>query len=117
MNHKYLIYKHLLKLGVPMNLKGYKYIAEAISMVLTCPEVANRFTTVVYPTIGQRLNSTGSRVERAIRCAIEAVFSNTDMDVLYEYFGNVISQKRGKVTNSQFIMAVVEKIRLEEYDD
>lgn len=117
MNRKHLIYKHLLELGVPMNLKGYKCMVEAIDMVLICPEVVNRFTTVVYPTVGQRLDSTGSRVERAIRHAVEVVFSNTDVDVLYEYFGNAISQKRGKVTNSQFIMAVAEKIRMEEHDD
>lgn len=117
MDRKHLIYNHLLKLGVPVHLKGYKYMAEAIDMVLNCPEVTNRFTTVVYPTVGLRMGSTGSRVERAIRHAIEVVFSNTDVDVLYEYFGNTINQKKGKVANSHFIMAVAERIRLEENDD
>lgn len=86
-------------------------------MLLTCPESANMLTAVVYPTVGLRYNTRGNNVERAIRTAIEYVFSNTDMEVLYGYFGNSVNRQRGKATNGHFIVTLAERVRLEEQND
>lgn len=117
MDRRSRICQHMLRLGVPAHRRGYRYIVEAVDMLLTCPESVNRLTAVVYPTVGLRYNTNGNNVERAIRTAVEYVFSNTDMEVLYEYFGNSVDQQRGKATNGHFIMTLAERVRLEEHND
>lgn len=107
-----IIYKQLKHLGVPANLLGYRYLQEAMSIVLEDPEIINQITKKVYPKVAEICDSTSSRVERDIRYAVEYVFEHTDYNVLYRYFGNTNSNS-GKLTSVRFIAGVAEYIKME----
>ena len=113
MSYEVPIYQSLKLLGVPASLKGYRYLTKALTMELETPGAINRMTKHMYPEIAKVFNTTASSVERAIRHAVEVVFDRTDPNVVYDFFGNVESM-RGKLTNTQFIAAVAEHIRMED---
>lgn len=113
MSYDVPIYKSLKLLGVPASLKGYRYLIKALTMELENPGAIDRMTKYMYPEIAKAFDTTASGVERAIRHAVEIVFDRTDPNVTYDYFGNVESMK-SKLTNTQFIAAVAEHIRMED---
>lgn len=113
MSYDVPIYQSLKLLGVPASLKGYRYLTKALTMELESPGAIDHMTKYLYPEIAKECETTASRVERAIRHAIETVFDRTDPGVIYDYFGNVSSMS-GKLTNTQFIAAVAEHIRMED---
>ena len=112
-----LVYHHLKQLGVPASIKGYRYLSDAIVHAIRDPEVFGAITKRLYPAIAANNGTTASRVERDIRHAIEHVFDTTDPEVLRHYFGNTMSMRTGKLTNSQFMAGVAEYIRMEEEYD
>ncbi len=102
----------LHQIGVPAHIKGYHYLREAIVMSVNNNEVINSVTKILYPTVAKRHKTTSSRVERAIRHAIEVAWDRGDVDVLNSYFGYTIQNNRGKPTNSEFIAMIADKLRL-----
>lgn len=112
--HDKEIYKVLRDLGVPAHLKGYTYVCKVINLVMERPELMSSFVRNVYGIAARDLGTTPTRIERAIRHAIAYVFTNTDTDVLYQYFGHTISLKSGKVTNKCFVATIAEYIKLRE---
>lgn len=100
------------ELGVPAHIKGYQYLRDAIIMSVDNPEMMNSVTKVLYPTVAKHFDTTASRVERAIRHAIEVAWDRGDIDVLSAYFGYTIQNSRGKPTNSEFIAMIADKLRL-----
>jgi two-component system response regulator (stage 0 sporulation protein A) len=100
-------------LGVPANIKGYLYLREAIELVINDIELLGSITKKVYPHVSESFKTTPSRVERAIRHAIEVTWDRGNMQALNNYFGNTVSAKSGKATNSQFIARIADKLRLE----
>ena len=101
------------EIGVPAHIKGYQYLRDAIIMSVDNREVINSITKVLYPTIAKMNKTTPSRVERAIRHAIEVAWSRGKMDTIDELFGYTIHTGKGKPTNSEFIALIADKIRLE----
>ena len=106
----------ILQLGVPAHIKGYKYIRDSIILAVNDPDVINGITKVMYPTVAKINSTTASRVERAIRHAIEVAWDRGNIDVLNAYFGYTVHSLRGKPTNSEFIAMIADKIRLQEKD-
>lgn len=102
----------LLDLGVPCHIKGYPYLITAIGAVVENPELVNAVTSVLYPMVAISHNTTGSRVERAIRHAIECGWDRGDLEVMQHYFGNTISISKGKPTNSEFIARLANVVRM-----
>ena len=100
------------ELGVPAHIKGYQYLRDAIILSVNSPEMMNSVTKVLYPTVAKHFSTTSSRVERAIRHAIEVAWDRGDIDVLSAYFGYTIQNSRGKPTNSEFIAMIADKLRL-----
>ena len=100
------------EIGVPAHIKGYQYLRDAIIMSVDNREVINSITKVLYPTIAKMNKTTPSRVERAIRHAIEVAWSRGKMDTIDELFGYTIHTGKGKPTNSEFIALIADKIRL-----
>lgn len=100
-------------IGVPAHIKGYHYLREAIMLSVKDGEVINSVTKLLYPTVAKKHNTTSSRVERAIRHAIEVAWDRGDLDVLNSYFGYTIQNNRGKPTNSEFIAMISDKLRLQ----
>lgn len=100
------------EIGVPAHIKGYQYLREAIMMSVRDGEMLNSITKVLYPTIAKKYQTTSSRVERAIRHAIEVAWSRGNMETLDALFGYTISIGKGKPTNSEFIALITDKIRL-----
>ncbi|MBQ8767519.1 MAG: sporulation transcription factor Spo0A [Clostridia bacterium] len=100
------------QLGVPAHIKGYLYLREAIILSINDSEMMSSVTKVLYPTVAKRYSTTSSRVERAIRHAIEVAWDRGDVDVLSSYFGYTIHNERGKPTNSEFIAMISDKLRL-----
>ncbi len=100
------------QIGVPAHIKGYQYLREAIKCSITDPEMLNSVTKILYPTVAKTFSTTSSRVERAIRHAIEVAWDRGDVDVLSSYFGYTIQSQRGKPTNSEFIAMIADKLRL-----
>lgn len=100
------------QIGVPAHIKGYHYLREAIMLSIKNEEVINSITKLLYPTVAKKFSTTSSRVERAIRHAIEVAWDRGDLDVLNAYFGYTINNDRGKPTNSEFIAMIADKIRL-----
>ena len=98
---------------VPAHIKGYQYLRDAIIMSVTDMEMLNSITKILYPTIAKQHQTTPSRVERAIRHAIEVAWSRGKMDTIEELFGYTVSGGKGKPTNSEFIALIADKIRLE----
>lgn len=101
------------EIGVPAHIKGYQYLREAIMMSVMDIEMLNSITKILYPTIAKRFQTTPSRVERAIRHAIEVSWSRGKMDTIDALFGYTIHNGKGKPTNSEFIALIADKIRLE----
>lgn len=101
------------EIGVPAHIKGYQYLREAIIMSVTDMEMLNSITKILYPGIAKTFQTTPSRVERAIRHAIEVAWSRGKMDTIDELFGYTIHNGKGKPTNSEFIALIADKIRLE----
>ncbi len=101
------------EVGVPAHIKGYQYLRDAIIMSVNDMEMLNSITKILYPTIAKRHQTTPSRVERAIRHAIEVAWSRGKMDTIDELFGYTVSGGKGKPTNSEFIALIADKIRLE----
>ncbi|MBS5652387.1 sporulation transcription factor Spo0A [uncultured Eubacterium sp.] len=99
--------------GVPAHIKGYQYLREAIIMSVNDTEMLNSITKILYPTIAKKYQTTSSRVERAIRHAIEVAWNRGRMDTIDELFGYTINAEKGKPTNSEFIALIADKIRLE----
>lgn len=100
------------QIGVPAHIKGYQYLREAIILSINDNEMMNSVTKVLYPTVAKTFSTTSSRVERAIRHAIEVAWDRGDVDVLSSYFGYTIQNSRGKPTNSEFIAMISDKLRL-----
>ncbi len=100
-------------LGVPAHIKGYIYIREAIELVINDIEYLGAVTKELYPSVAEKYNTTASRVERAIRHAIEVSWDRGNITALNKYFGNTVSANSGKPTNSQFIAKIADKLRLE----
>lgn len=100
------------QIGVPAHIKGYHYLRDAIMMSIREPELINSITKILYPTVAKRHSTTSSRVERAIRHAIEVAWDRGDVDILNAYFGYTIHTSRGKPTNSEFIAMISDKLRL-----
>lgn len=101
------------EVGVPAHIKGYQYLRDAIIMVIREPEMLNSITKILYPTIAKRNQTTPSRVERAIRHAIEVAWSRGNMDIINSLFSYTVSTGKGKPTNSEFIALIADKIRLQ----
>ena len=100
------------ELGVPAHIKGYQYLREAILLTVNSPDMMSSVTKILYPTVAKTFGTTPSRVERAIRHAIEVAWDRGDIDVLSSYFGYTIQNSRGKPTNSEFIAMISDKLRL-----
>ena len=103
----------LHELGMPSHIKGYQYLREAIIMVVNDIDVINQITKSLYPKIAAKFNTTPSRVERAIRHAIEVAWGRGDQKTVEKIFGYTISAAKGKPTNSEFIAMIADKLRLE----
>ena len=99
-------------IGVPAHIKGYSYLREAIGLCIKDDEFINSITKLLYPTVAKNFSTTSSRVERAIRHAIEVAWDRGNVDVLNSYFGYTIDNNRGKPTNSEFIAMIADKLRL-----
>lgn len=100
------------QIGVPAHIKGYHYLREAIILSVKNSDIVNSVTKLLYPTVAKSYTTTASRVERAIRHAIEVAWDRGDIDVLNSYFGYTIQNDRGKPTNSEFIAMISDKLRL-----
>ncbi|GAJ98639.1 LOW QUALITY PROTEIN: stage 0 sporulation two-component response regulator [Geomicrobium sp. JCM 19055] len=101
------------EIGVPAHIKGYMYMREAITMVYNDIELLGSITKELYPDIAKKFNTTASRVERAIRHAIEVAWSRGNIDSISHYFGYTVSMSKAKPTNSEFIAMVADKLRIE----
>ena len=102
------------EIGIPAHIKGYHYLRDAIMMAVEDMDVLNAITKILYPTVAKKYRTTSSRVERAIRHAIEVAWSRGKLDILDELFGYTVSNGKGKPTNSEFIALVSDTIRLEK---
>ena len=104
--------KIIHQIGVPAHIKGYQYLRSAIIMTINDNDIINSVTKVLYPTVAKKYQTTTSRVERAIRHAIEVAWDRGDIDTLNSYFGYTIQNSRGKPTNSEFIAMIADNLRL-----
>ncbi len=104
------------EIGVPAHIKGYQYLREAIMMSVEDPTMISSITKILYPTIAKRFQTTPSRVERAIRHAIEVAWSRGRMETLDALFGYTVDTGKGKPTNSEFIALIADRIRLSYRD-
>ena len=107
-----IIYDIMRKIGVPAHIKGYQYLRSAIELCIDDKEMLESVTKLLYPTVAKMYSTTSSRVERAIRHAIEVAWDRGDVDVLSSYFGYTIQSNRGKPTNSEFIAMISDRIKL-----
>ena len=112
-NLEALVTNIIHEVGVPAHIKGYQYLREAIMMVVNDIDVINQITKSLYPDIASKFSTTPSRVERAIRHAIEVAWGRGQQDVVENIFGYTISAAKGKPTNSEFIAMIADKLRLE----
>lgn len=101
------------EIGVPAHIKGYQYLREAIMMSVKDSEMMGSITKILYPTIAKKYQTTSSRVERAIRHAIEVAWNRGRMETLEDMFGYTINTGKGKPTNSEFIALIADKLRLQ----
>ena len=99
-------------IGVPAHIKGYQYLRTAILLTINDSDIINSVTKVLYPSVAKKYQTTTSRVERAIRHAIEVAWDRGDVDTLNSYFGYTIHNSRGKPTNSEFIAMIADNLRL-----
>ena len=105
------------EIGVPAHIKGYHYLREAIILTINNMEMINAVTKVLYPEVAKRFNTTPSRVERAIRHAIEVAWDRGDVEVLQKFFGYTVSGIKGKPTNSEFIAMIADCLSLRRKQD
>ncbi|MGN0597842.1 MAG: sporulation transcription factor Spo0A [Ruminiclostridium sp.] len=110
---EYIVTDIIHQIGIPAHIKGYHYLRTAILLSVSDSEMINSVTKLLYPTVAKKYNTTSSRVERAIRHAIEIAWDRGDVDVLNNYFGYTIHTSRGKPTNSEFIALIADKLRLQ----
>lgn len=101
------------EIGVPAHIKGYQYLREAIIIAVGDMEVINAVTKILYPEVAKRFGTTASRVERAIRHAIEVAWDRGDLETLQKYFGYTVSNSKGKPTNSEFIAMIADRLQLQ----
>ena len=101
------------EIGVPAHIKGYQYLREAIIIAVGDMEVINAITKVLYPQVAKTFSTTPSRVERAIRHAIEVAWDRGDLDTLQRFFGYTVSNTKGKPTNSEFIALIADRLQLQ----
>jgi two-component system response regulator (stage 0 sporulation protein A) len=99
-------------MGVPAHIKGYQYLRDAILLVIDEVNLLGAITKELYPMIAQKYNTTASRVERAIRHAIELAWDRGNVEMMNKFFGYTINVERGKPTNSEFIAMVADKLRI-----
>lgn len=104
--------KIIHQIGIPAHIKGYQYLRSAILMTIEDNEIINSVTKILYPSVAKKYATTTSRVERAIRHAIEVAWDRGDIDTLNSYFGYTIQNNRGKPTNSEFIAMIADNLRL-----
>ena len=102
------------EIGVPAHIKGYQYLREAIILTINDMEIINAVTKVLYPTVAKKFGTTPSRVERAIRHAIEVAWDRGDIEVLQKFFGYTVSNIKGKPTNSEFIAMIADCLSLKQ---
>lgn len=107
-----VISEMMREIGVPAHIKGYQYLRTAIHLCISDNEMLGSVTKLLYPTVAKEYKTTSSRVERAIRHAIEVAWDRGDVDVLSSYFGYTIQSQRGKPTNSEFIAMLSDKLKL-----
>ena len=100
------------EIGVPAHIKGYQYLREAILITVRDMEAINAVTKVLYPEVARRFSTTPSRVERAIRHAIEVAWDRGDLETLQKYFGYTVNSAKGKPTNSEFIAMIADRLQL-----
>ena len=100
------------QIGVPAHIKGYHYVRESVALAVENPEILHSVTKQLYPEVAKQFHTTASRVERAIRHAIEVAWDRGDVDTLNSYFGYTIHNGRGKPTNSEFVAMIADKIQL-----
>ena len=101
-------------IGIPAHIKGYSFLREAIKMVAENPELINRITKELYPGIAKRFNTSASKVERAIRHAIEVAWSRGRIEALNKAFGCRVATREDKPTNGEFIAMISDRLRLEQ---
>ena len=101
------------EIGIPAHIKGYQYLRHAIMLVIDNMDIINSITKTLYPTVAQDFKTTPSRVERAIRHAIEVAWDRGDTEILDSIFGYTIATSKGKPTNSEFIAMIADKLRLQ----
>ena len=104
------------EIGVPAHIKGYQYLREAIMIAVDDMDVINAITKVLYPQVAKAFSTTPSRVERAIRHAIEVAWDRGDLETLQKFFGYTVSNTKGKPTNSEFIALIADKLQLQLKD-
>ena len=104
--------KIIHQIGVPAHIKGYQYLRTAILLTIKDSDIINSVTKILYPSVAKKYQTTTSRVERAIRHAIEVAWDRGDVDTLNSYFGYTIQNNRGKPTNSEFIAMIADNLRL-----
>ena len=109
------ITKILHELGIPSHIKGYQYIRNAIGIIYERPETIGGITKELYPELASKFDTTVSRVERAIRHAIEVSWNRGDWDLMEEIFGHSVDIDKAKPTNSEFIVTIADKLRLENH--
>ncbi len=102
----------IFSVGIPAHIKGYAYLRKAIMLAITDPEMIGSVTKSLYPEVAKAFGTTSSRVERAIRHAIEVAWDRGDVDVLDAYFGYTINTGKGKPTNSEFVAMIADRLRL-----
>ena len=107
-----LVTEIIHEIGIPAHIKGYQYIREAIIEVVADMDLINAVTKALYPSVAKKYSTTPSRVERAIRHAIEVAWDRGDIEVLQRYFGYTVSGVKGKPTNSEFIALIADKLQL-----
>ena len=110
---KTLVTAVIHEIGVPAHIKGYQYLREAIMIAVEDMDVINAVTKVLYPEVAKRFGTTASRVERAIRHAIEVAWDRGDLETLQKYFGYTVSNSKGKPTNSEFIAMIADRLVLQ----
>lgn len=112
-NVEELVTSMIHEIGVPAHIKGYQYLREAIILAVRDMDVINAVTKVLYPQVAETFSTTPSRVERAIRHAIEVAWDRGDLDTLQRFFGYTVSNSKGKPTNSEFIALIADKLQLQ----
>lgn len=114
-NIEYIVTDIIHQIGIPAHIKGYHYMRTAIILSINDEDMINCVTKLLYPTVAEKYNTTPSRVERAIRHAIEIAWDRGDVDILNSIFGYTVHNTRGKPTNSEFIALIADKLRLQYF--